>query len=331
MDNIENRNLKWNELIVCAILVGGMFASASASAQLKDSSGAANYFMGNVGIGTTTPAVALDVSPATDAVTLPGGSNAQRPTAANGILRFNTTGSGSLEAYYNSTWNTLSAGIGGGGTGTTTAFTQGSVVYAGAGGVYSQNNSKLFWDATNHRLGIGTASPAVALDLRSNTDAMTVPKGTTAQRPASPAPGMLRYNSTLKSVEGYQGVNPMWGMIRGTVARMDLLHQNASVAATPLFTATNAGNYMFCIFFQVNNRATTGSMRAGVRAIYDIGGGALNFFATGLISTTSNGNCTGGCVTANIVAGSSVDYVVEVNGVEGALDYNSYWRIYELR
>lgn len=45
-----------------------------------------------------------------------------------------------------------------------TVFTQGSVLFAGASGVYSQNNSQLFWDNTNFRLGIGTATPAVELD-----------------------------------------------------------------------------------------------------------------------------------------------------------------------
>jgi hypothetical protein len=42
-----------------------------------------------------------------------------------------------------------------GGTGTGTAFTAGSVVFAGASGVYNQNNANLFWDNTNVRLGIG--------------------------------------------------------------------------------------------------------------------------------------------------------------------------------
>ena len=36
---------------------------------------------GNVGIGTATPSVALDIS-ATDAVKVPVGTTAQRPTAA---------------------------------------------------------------------------------------------------------------------------------------------------------------------------------------------------------------------------------------------------------
>lgn len=55
--------------------------------------------------------------------------------------------------------------VGNGGTGTATAFTAGSVVFAGASGVYSQNNAKLFWDDSNGRLGIGTATPGRALDL----------------------------------------------------------------------------------------------------------------------------------------------------------------------
>ena len=52
-----------------------------------------------------------------------------------------------------------------GGTGTTTAFTAGSVVFAGASGVYSQDNANLFWDNANDRLGVGTATPAYRLDV----------------------------------------------------------------------------------------------------------------------------------------------------------------------
>lgn len=56
-------------------------------------------------------------------------------------------------------------GVGYGGTGTSTAFTTGSVVFAGASGVYSQNNSNLFWDNSNGRLGIGTATPATPITV----------------------------------------------------------------------------------------------------------------------------------------------------------------------
>jgi len=55
-----------------------------------------------------------------------------------------------------------------GGTGTNTAFTAGSVVFAGASGVYSQDNASFFWDNTNDRLGIGTTSPSATLDVNGN-------------------------------------------------------------------------------------------------------------------------------------------------------------------
>jgi hypothetical protein len=50
-----------------------------------------------------------------------------------------------------------------GGTGTGTAFTAGSVVFAGASGVYSQDNANLFWDDTNNRLGVGIATPTYSI------------------------------------------------------------------------------------------------------------------------------------------------------------------------
>jgi len=55
-----------------------------------------------------------------------------------------------------------------GGTGTNTTFTAGSVVFAGASGVYTQDNANLFWDNSNDRLGIGTATPSVPLDVTEN-------------------------------------------------------------------------------------------------------------------------------------------------------------------
>lgn len=46
-----------------------------------------------------------------------------------------------------------------GGTGTSTTFTPGSVIFAGAGGVYTEDNANIFWDDTNNRLGINTNAP----------------------------------------------------------------------------------------------------------------------------------------------------------------------------
>ena len=56
-------------------------------------------------------------------------------------------------------WNGTTIAVANGGTGTTTAFTTGSIVFAGASGTYTQDNANFFWDDTNNRLGIGTATP----------------------------------------------------------------------------------------------------------------------------------------------------------------------------
>ena len=54
-----------------------------------------------------------------------------------------------------------------GGTGTTTAFPPGSIVFAEtASGTYTQDNANFFWDSTNHRLGIDTATPVTALQVK---------------------------------------------------------------------------------------------------------------------------------------------------------------------
>jgi hypothetical protein len=82
----------------------------------------------------------------------------------------------------------LTAGVTGtlpvanGGTGTSTAFTAGSVVFAGASGTYSQSNSELFWNNSSNFLGIGTGSPDAVLTVVSPTQtsvtAGTLPAGT---------------------------------------------------------------------------------------------------------------------------------------------------------
>jgi hypothetical protein len=59
-----------------------------------------------------------------------------------------------------------------GGTGVNTSLTAGSVVFAGASGAYSQDNANFFWDDTNNRLGIGTASPIGTLEVLQTSTAI---------------------------------------------------------------------------------------------------------------------------------------------------------------
>ena len=47
-------------------------------------------------------------------------------------------------------------------------LSNGSVLFAGSNGVITQDNTNLFWDDTNNRLGIGNNNPSATIDIKSN-------------------------------------------------------------------------------------------------------------------------------------------------------------------
>jgi hypothetical protein len=75
------------------------------------------------------------------------------------------------------------------------------------------DTNTLVVDSTNNRVGILDATPAVSLDAGSATDAIFVPKGTTAQRPTG-VDGYFRYNTDDAQFEGY--ADGAWGAIAGS-------------------------------------------------------------------------------------------------------------------
>lgn len=112
---------------------------------------------GNVGIRTTNPStfplqVAGSVGPDAD----------------------NTYDLGSAALRWRNIYSAGSLSLGGL---SLTNLTQGSVVFAGAGGVISQDNPNFFYDATNHRLGIATTVPRGTLDIsttNNNIDGLVI-------------------------------------------------------------------------------------------------------------------------------------------------------------
>jgi hypothetical protein len=56
-------------------------------------------------------------------------------------------------------------GVTQGGTGTSTAFTTGSILFAKAGGIYGQDNTRFFWDDTNYRFALLNNSPTIDFSM----------------------------------------------------------------------------------------------------------------------------------------------------------------------
>lgn len=88
-----------------------------------------------------------------------------------------------------SSGNTLIAG-----TLTVSTFTSGSILYAGAAGLYSQNNSKFFWDNTNQGIFIGDNASA-GLFLSSTGDFHA--------RGSSGSGGIAKYRATSIGNQNY--------------------------------------------------------------------------------------------------------------------------------
>lgn len=102
--------------------------------------------------------------------------------------------------------------------------------------ISTSGTGRLFVDSSG-RLGIGTGSPAVTLDV-SATDAIRVAAGTTAERPTGAA-GMIRYNSTLGQFEGYGAA---WGTIGGGATgggSDDVFYENGQTVTTNYTITTN--------------------------------------------------------------------------------------------
>jgi len=121
-----------------------------------------------------------------------------------------------------------------GGTGNG-AFTNGSVLFA-LGASISQDNSNLFWDNTNKRLGVGTNTPTTAVDVAGEVKATQVTTNTISatgsnqsislnltgtgkvlfggdsivvarltSQPSSASTGQIYFDRTLKKFRGYNG------------------------------------------------------------------------------------------------------------------------------
>ena len=175
--------------------------------------------------GTTgfTPSTAT-----TGAVTLSGTLG----TANGGTNLTSFTSGGAVYATSTSALTTGTLPVTAGGTGLAT-ITAGRILF-GNGTSALGNSANLFWDSSNNRLGVGTASPAVTVSI-SATDAILLPVGTTGQRPTG-ATGYLRFNTTTAAFEGYNGTS--WTSVGGANVTNDT---TTATALYPLFANVTTG------------------------------------------------------------------------------------------
>ena len=91
----------------------------------------------------------------------------------------------------------------------------------------------------------------------SGTESITVPAGTTAQRPSSPATGATRFNTTLGALENYDGAN--WIAVRYITPIITSIagHINDAYATTLTITGENFGTQQGSVQFTPAGGSTT--------------------------------------------------------------------------
>jgi len=182
----------------------------------------------------------------------------------------------------------------GGGTGATfyggvalDTMTLGSVLFAGSSGLISQDNANFFWDDTNNRLGLGTASPASFLHINRNDIRVT----------QSDAYGITLQNATASIVTSGQDVQYSPAVVfRGTewLTTTGASHTlDYRMFARPV-SGTTAARGGFIIQQSLNGAAYTDMFEVGqtisnsagynIRlnnaTVFALGGGVVQFYGS---------------------------------------------------
>jgi hypothetical protein len=282
----------------------------------------------NVGLGTTTPNAKLEINPTTvntSGVRLTQLKSTSPAVASNGkVLSVNATGDIVL----------VKDSLGAGGGFTLPPLTSGSVLFSN-GTTISQNNSKLFWDNTNFRLGVGTVTPAQSLDVvggakisglagtgnrmvvtdaTGNLTSQAIPATTVADNLGNhTATQNIALNGFALTNNGTGGgitVNNTGGVGIGTTTPQTKLDVRGSIIAAN----TDYANGTTGSFLQIQQGAATGNTYSEIGA-YSNGGTVLN----NLVLNRAGGNVGIGTATPT----SKLDVIGSFN-LNGVLKNNDY-------
>ena len=244
---------------------------------------------GNVGIGTDAPSAPLQLNTAGNIV----------DGTFYSTFTINNTGS--------STWSRIRfdrSGVAKWGIslGTDDKFKISNLF---TGGTAAAADDTCFVIDNNGNIGIGTAAPVASLDLRGKTDAIIVPRGTTAQRPSSPANGMIRYNTTVNIVEEYR--NGQWAGLSNVFTAAGGTESTYSSGGVDykVHTFTSSGNFTV----QSGNVTVDYLVIAG-------GGGGGGHMSGGWYNDPAGGGGAGGMITGTMsVTSGSYSITIGAGGV----------------
>jgi hypothetical protein len=102
------------------------------------------------------------------------------------------------------------------------ALTQGSVLFAGSGGLLSQDNANFFWDDTNNRLGVGTTTPRKTLDVNGQILATDAIRAEGYNTPPTGEGLELGYTGAIGYVTSYKRTDSTWKplVLRGSTIQL---------------------------------------------------------------------------------------------------------------
>lgn len=191
-------------------------------------------------------------------------------------------------------------------------MTAGSIPFADAAGFLDEDNANLFWDATNFRLGIGTATPDVTLDIEFDAVVTVVSRVSAKTRP-------WRH---------WECVDGNWGLAVGINADDGIIHFHYD---TPIGTVDTC----MMVFDGPNGRV--GILDDTPAYPFDVGGntriqgtfratGAVTFLSTLQVDShiTTNGNITSSGLAnlyIQIDSNSSARFIADASDADAYVDF----------
>jgi len=116
-----------------------------------------------------------------------------------------------------------------GGTGSSTVYTQGSIIFAGPSGILSQDNGNLYWDDINNRLGISSGPPSFQFQVTG---------GSTSNRPYTNSRGTAQSACQLitNNTASFAGSNTNSNVVIDATVALTTNSANTISALTTLCT-----------------------------------------------------------------------------------------------